>query len=97
MGLVYITFYLLIGGAFAIYLPLMRARTIDRIKNVDSVRYAQMSKDERVLFHSVSDSMATPYKTWQIAVAGLLWPTQVVAWIVAHVMWWIHDMRNHDH
>jgi hypothetical protein len=85
--------YLVIGMCFALYLPIRQARTRARLEKAEAQanvaeHLASATPAQRAAIEFGVKSVYGEFNSWQIAVVGLLWPTQIVAVIVAEVMMW---------
>lgn len=78
--------YLVIGLAVALYVPWKQKQTANRVKDIPPEAWASMTVNERLIVGNLVNSVKTNYKTWQIVIAGLLWPTQIIAYIWA-IVW----------
>jgi hypothetical protein len=83
--MIWILGYLAIGLGLSLRLPVLRLRTLEKANNIPPERWAAMTANERASFEYLLDSVRDPYRSWQLVLAGLLWPLQIIGWIVADV------------
>lgn len=92
--MIWILGYLVIGMGFAIYLPIRMAKTRKSLETV-AARRAEMCEHDRELFDLAASTVNIHAKTWQIVIAGLVWPTQILSWLVAVIyVEWLRGRRS---
>ncbi len=83
--MIYLLIYLAIGAVVSIRLPIAQARARKKLQNISTQRVAAMTPAELKVFGFLAASTATNYKTWHLVVAGLIWPTNLIAIPFAHI------------
>lgn len=92
--MIWIVGYLVIGMSFALYVPVKQARSRAKIDAMTATDIARIPHENREMFDAAVKALRVNYTTRHHVIGGLLWPTQVIAYIAVEILFAVRRSRN---
>ncbi len=91
--MIFLLVYLLIGCAFAVWLPIKQAQSRAKLAALSDAYIASLCEHKQDQLAFARSVIEVRYKTWQLVLAGLVWPVQILSWIALAIVVEIRSRR----